>query len=263
MSRFESKFDRAADRLHARSVTLVARLDRDMRAIMLVWTGAASFACGLRIVITSPGAPLVHHLADLVPYILVVAAPVASLMLAFRWFHQGELFDQPRRSLARIGRWRTIELSSARTLPLYGSTGFMASLILGILINVPIRSLEFLAAVPVITARPQWLGLFSTLMLSDVVLLSSLYCIAFVAALRRVPMFPRLLLLIWAIDIMMQGLIFLSVQHSRDLPAPVGVALYDLVSGNMKKVLISVAIWLPYLLLSKRVNLTFRHRVPA
>ena len=28
-------------------------------------------------------------------------------------------------------------------------------------------------------------------------------------------------------------------------------------------VLISVGIWLPYLLLSKRVNVTYRHRLPA
>ena len=28
-------------------------------------------------------------------------------------------------------------------------------------------------------------------------------------------------------------------------------------------VLISVFVWLPYLLLSKRVNVTYRHRVPA
>ena len=31
----------------------------------------------------------------------------------------------------------------------------------------------------------------------------------------------------------------------------------------MKKVLISMALWLPYLLLSTRVNVTYRHRVPA
>jgi hypothetical protein len=31
----------------------------------------------------------------------------------------------------------------------------------------------------------------------------------------------------------------------------------------VKKVLISVTIWLPYLLLSKRVNVTYRSRVPA
>jgi len=31
----------------------------------------------------------------------------------------------------------------------------------------------------------------------------------------------------------------------------------------VKKALISIAIWLPYLLLSRRVNLTYRLRVPA
>jgi hypothetical protein len=30
----------------------------------------------------------------------------------------------------------------------------------------------------------------------------------------------------------------------------------------VKKVLISMGLWLPYLLLSKRVNLTYRQRVP-
>jgi uncharacterized protein involved in propanediol utilization len=47
------------------------------------------------------------------------------------------------------------------------------------------------------------------------------------------------------------------------LPGTVGAALQGLLEGNVKKVLISVAIWLPYLLLSKRVNVTFRNRVPA
>jgi hypothetical protein len=48
-----------------------------------------------------------------------------------------------------------------------------------------------------------------------------------------------------------------------DLPPRVVTALEPLLSGNLQKVLISVGLWAPYLLLSKRVNLTFRHRVPA
>ena len=32
--------------------------------------------------------------------------------------------------------------------------------------------------------------------------------------------------------------------------------------GNVRKVLISMALWLPYLILSTRANVTFRHRVP-
>ena len=37
----------------------------------------------------------------------------------------------------------------------------------------------------------------------------------------------------------------------------------NLVDGNIRKVLISAAIWLPYLILSERVNVTFRHRSRA
>jgi hypothetical protein len=43
----------------------------------------------------------------------------------------------------------------------------------------------------------------------------------------------------------------------------VATALHGVLEGNVKKVLISVALWLPYLLLSKRVNVTYRHRIPA
>ena len=38
-------------------------------------------------------------------------------------------------------------------------------------------------------------------------------------------------------------------------------ALTTMLTGNVKKTLISVALWLPYLLLSTRVNVTYRHRV--
>jgi hypothetical protein len=40
-------------------------------------------------------------------------------------------------------------------------------------------------------------------------------------------------------------------------------AVHTLLIGNVKKVLISIGLWLPYLLLSTRVNVTFRQRVPA
>jgi hypothetical protein len=53
------------------------------------------------------------------------------------------------------------------------------------------------------------------------------------------------------------------VMRSGDLPAHVGSALQSLLIGNVKKVLISAALWLPYLMMSTRVNVTFRHRVPA
>ena len=95
----------------------------------------------------------------------------------------------------------------------------------------------------------------------DVVLFTSLYTVAFVAALRRVPLFPRLLLAIWIGDITMQLVTAQLVASTPGLPATVAGALHALLEGNVKKVLISVALWLPYLLLSRRVNVTYRHRV--
>ena len=140
----------------------------------------------------------------------------------------------------------------------------MASLILGILMNIPVRTLEFLAAIPALgAAPPAWFGSLYMLMLFDVVLLSSLYAVAAVAALRHVPLFPRLLVAIWALDIVMQLVIAQVMIGVVDLPPKVAAALHPLLEGNIDKVLISVALWAPYLLLSKRVNLTFRRRIPA
>ena len=85
--------------------------------------------------------------------------------------------------------------------------------------------------------------------------------IAFVAALRRVPLFPRLLAAIWFGDLAMQLFTAELVVRAGHLPQGVAVALESLLTGNVKKVLISAALWLPYLLLSKRVNVTYRSRV--
>jgi hypothetical protein len=96
----------------------------------------------------------------------------------------------------------------------------------------------------------------------DTVVLSSLYVVAFAMALRRAALFPRFLLLVWMLDILSQ----LSIAHvsmTVGLPAGVADALHSLLDGNIKKVLISVSLWLPYLILSTRVNVTFRHRLPA
>ena len=97
----------------------------------------------------------------------------------------------------------------------------------------------------------------------DVVMVSSLYVIAFVAALRRVPLFPRLLVAIWMLDLAMQMLTAQLVAGAPGLPPAVAASLHGVLDGNVKKVLISIGLWLPYLLLSRRVNVTYRHRIPA
>jgi hypothetical protein len=170
---------------------------------------------------------------------------------------------QPTTRLARIGRWVPVSREEAQRHSLYGTSGIMVSLIVGMMLNVPIRAAEYLAAMPPVPqAAPRWLAMLHLAMTFDVVAFTSLYMIAFVAALRRVPLFPRLLLAIWLGDLAMQ-LLTAQMVASTDVPPHVAAALQNLLEGNVKKVLISMALWLPYLLLSTRVNVTYRHRVPA
>jgi len=195
---------------------------------------------------------------------LLVVAPFASTLLALRWFRDAHLQAQPVFRLAQVGRWTSVSRHEAERNELYGTSGVMVSLLVGMMLNVPVRALEYLAAMPPIAANaPAWLSTLHFAMTLDVVLFGSLYMIAFVAALRRVPLFPRLLLAIWVIDIAMQLVIAQLVTSSGALPAGVGSSLHNLLDGNVKKVLISAALWLPYLLLSTRVNVTYRHRLPV
>jgi len=258
----QATFMTAQQRLRAKSAALLLSLEGGLPRIMTGWFVVAILASAIRIA-ASPirAAP---DLSTVLPYVLLVSAPLVSIGLALMWFEKGDELPQPAIRLAILGRWRNVYRAEAERHPLYGSSGIMVSLLVGMLLNVPVRALEYLAAMPALSGRvPEWLSTLHVAMTLDVVLLSSLYTIAFVAALRRVPLFPRLLVAIWAIDIAMQLGIATAVASTDGLPPPVSDALHTLLDGNVKKVLISVCLWLPYLLMSKRVNVTFRHRVEA
>ena len=246
-----------------RAIALRETIEHNLDRLLKAWLVIAGLGCGLRIA-TSPAAQSGADLALVAPYALLIAAPALSLALALRWFATGETMSQPRVRIARLGQWRTLAPRDARRQRLYGTDGFMVSLLIGMLLNIPIRALEYLAATPAMAGSfPPWLAVLRTMMTLDVVLMTSLYAVAFVAALRRVPYFPRLLAGIWLLDLALQGLTARMVAAEPGLPDRVAQALESLLTGNVGKVLISIAIWLPYLLLSKRVNVTYRHRVPA
>ncbi|MEP7315936.1 MAG: DUF2569 family protein [Sphingomicrobium sp.] len=248
--------------MHARSAALLVSIESGLDRIMHYWLLLAGLAAALRIALSPIPAGL--QAATVAPYLLLIFAPFASMLLALRWFADGDHQPQPALRLARISAWRSIGRPEAIRHPLYGTGGIMVSLLIGMLLNVPVRAVEYLAAMPALSGPvPAWLATLHMMMTLDVVLLSSLYAIAFVAALRRVPSFPRLLAAIWLIDLAMQFATAQIVAGTPDMPRNVAGALQPLLEGNVKKVLISIALWLPYLLLSKRVNITFRHRLPA
>lgn len=250
---------RFAARLHARSLRLVDQLETNQRSILLLWVLLAAVGSGLRLGV-APAGDLAGTRAML-PYLLVTLAPAFAFLFALEWFPQNAVWQQPAVRLARYGRWRGAT-DGDRASPLFGPAGIMASLIVGMLANIPIRAAEFLTAIPPLQlAQPGWLQALYVMSLADVTLVSSLYAVAAVMALRAVPLFPRFLLLVWSVDLGMQLATAEVIAHVGGVPGSVAEPLGALLAGNIKKVLISVALWAPYLLLSARVNLTYRNRV--
>jgi hypothetical protein len=253
-------FKTISARLHERSFLLLRDLESRIPKLILGWCFLIALASAVRIAV-SPAANLDQ--SALTPYILLTFAPVVSFVLALRWFANGHTLPQPEWRLAFIGNWRTVPACEAMRHPLYGTSGIMVSLLIGMLINLPIRAAEYFVVMPAISAGvPAWVATLHFVMTIDVVVMSSLYVVAFVAALRRVPLFPRLLLFIWMLDIVSQ-LMIAEAAAATNMPAAVAAALQSLLHNNIHKALISVALWLPYLLLSTRVNVTYRQRVPA
>ena len=254
------------DHLYRKSVALVLTMQVNLQRILAIWVLIAAFACGVRLAFPATpydGAPWMSG-TGLLPYLLVIGAPVGSLLLGLKLFPAGRVQAQPAFRLAQVGRWRKIDCLRAREMSQFGLYGVMASLLMGIALNVPVRTLEFLSAVPALGSfSPSWyVGLY-TVMLADVVLLSSLYMFAFAMALRLAPLFPRFLAMVWGVDLLAQLAIAHLVAGMSNVPQVVDAALLAVLTGNVKKVLISAALWLPYLLLSERVNVTFRNRVSA
>jgi len=252
-------------RLAARARAVAPFFDVRMDLLISGWIAVMSLA-GLGKVLTGPlpvQSPM-ELFAGMLPYLFVALAPVAGYRVAAGSFPRGLLSAQPIVRMARLGRWRTVDAVEARLNPAFGPAGFMASLLVGILLNVPVRTAEYLVAIPSVGGdAPAWAQTLHLAMTADVVVMNFFYMVCFVMALRSVPLFPRMLLFVWGVDLTMQFMIADMVAGAPGLPEPVGRSLMYLLHGNLEKVCISAAVWLPYLLLSERVNVTYRHRIRA
>jgi hypothetical protein len=251
-----------AGRLQARSAAVPRTLNRKIGAIATAWLIVFGLASVLRLLFpASPFAGMGDFLATALPYLLIALAPIAGYRIAAGSFPDGVITAQPDIRLAIYGKWRRLSVLDARANPAFGPTGFMASLLIGLLLNVVLRSFEFLTAMPAVSGgAPAWSQALFHLMAADVVIMSFFYMICYVLALRSVPLFPRMLLFAWALDIAAQMFIANQIAAMPGLPLMVAEPLKDLLYGNIQKVFISMFVWLPYLILSERVNITYRQR---
>lgn len=263
---FDDLLQRSFDRLSASSRRAAVLLEFKFELLLRCWLWFCIAAGSLKLLglaalnlqaVTPTDLPFLA-----LPYMLVAMAPVAGYRLASACFPTGRLLAQPSLRLARFGQWQNVPALEASAAASYGPGGIIVSLIAGLLISIVLRSGEYFVAIPAIPLMaPVWARTIIQVMTIDMVVMGFLYSVCFVMALRNVPHFPRMMVLTWASDLALQLGIASTMAAIPDLPVEVAQALQPFVTGNLQKVLISITIWLPYLLVSKRVNLTFRHRI--
>jgi hypothetical protein len=259
-------FARISTHLLDQSHRLAVWLDLKMELLLRRWLVVTLILGGLKLlslVALNPQAAPPAQLPRLIlPFLLVAIAPVAGYRIAAACFPKGRILAQPAVRLARIGQWQNVSAYNTASAPAARPGGIVVSLIAGLLIAIVLRTGEYFLAVPVVPAMaPEWAHAIALMMTMDMVLMNFMYAVCFVMGLRAVPHFPRMMALTWAFDLLMQLAIARTVAAAPALPGDVAVAIQSLLTGNLQKVLISVTIWLPYLLVSNRVNLTFRRRV--
>ena len=258
--------DKVAARLLEESRRIGCFLECHIKTVLAVWASAALLG-GLGKV-----AVLAHNFQGAItdamlpglfaPYLAIAVAPAAAFFVASRAFPKERSLAQPSVRLATLGHWQNLDPDEAATNQHYGMAGLLVSLVVGLLITMAIRLATYFLAMPAMPpGAPQWALAAFEIMTFDLVFLCFMYSVCFTMALRGAPLFPRLLLLTWLYDLMMQLAIAKHVAEAGSLPAIVAGPFEDLLSGNIQKVLISMTIWVPYLLLSQRVNVTFRARV--
>lgn len=249
------------DRIGQRSARIPPALSRLTTAFAFGWAGIFMMFAAFR-TLAAPPMLLAELAGSLALYSAIALAPLAGYHLTRRAMLRDRLSAPIPGLSSLIGRWRPLDPAQARRHPLFGPAGFMASMLIGLLLNVVMRGLEFLIAFPPIGGSgPTWAHSMFVMMAAGTALTSFLYMAVFAMALRSIPLFPRMLVFAWLADLFVQLAIANQLGAMGTVPAQIAEPLSTVLYGNIQKVLISAFVWVPYLTLSDRVNVTYRNRV--
>lgn len=251
---------RYLDRIMQRSLRVPPALSRLTTALAIGWAGIFAMLAALRTLVAPPMS-LAELAGSLAIYSAIALAPLGGYWVTRRAMVRARQETSLLGVSSLFGRWRPLNRSEARRHPLFGPAGFMASMLIGLLLNVVMRGLEFLLAIPPVGASgPEWAHRMFVMMAAGTAVTSFFYMAVFAMALRSIPLFPKMLLFAWLVDIFLQLVIASQIGATSGVPAVVFEPLATLLYGNIQKVLISMFVWVPYLTLSERVNVTYRSR---
>lgn len=129
--------------LERRSIAIPRLLARNMDRLALGWMAMFLLLSVPAVALSVTPARSVSELSSLMlPYLLVAIGPVAGLQIALRAFPNGLMTAGQVFHLSPYGRWKRISVIEARDNPDFGPSGFMASMLVGLLLNVVVRSIE-------------------------------------------------------------------------------------------------------------------------
>lgn len=248
-----------------RSRSILRFFDMRMEDIITVWI-LLILAFATVKVMNAPTRPadVWQALGMSLPFLALAAAPVLGYRFAAGRLPSGPISEQPSIRAMRSEAWRPASSHEVSRISRRGPGVFLVSLIVGIVLNVPVRALEFLAIVPAVSPNdPMWVHALVTALTVDAVVMGFAYMVCFVMALRSAPLFPRAMALAWGLDVLMQIGIASYISTRVELPAGIAAPLTEILNNNIYKVAISAAIWAPFLMVSNSVNLVFRRRVRA
>lgn len=258
--------NRLSDRLLNESRRIADFIDRRVYWLLAVWAilslGGGLLRAGV-FFHRFPGLASDARIPQLLaPSILIAAAPWAAHFLVVRAYPKisHAALSAPR--AAPQGKWRALRSDLPQDRAACGFEGFLVSLAVGMLLSMVMRLATYYLAMPAMPpGAPRWATAAFRIMTYDVAFLSFMYMICFTMVQRAVRLFPRMLIITWCYDLFMQFAIAKTIVSAGPVPEIVAGPFTTLLMDNVYKILISVTIWLPYLILSTRINATFRGRI--